>query len=132
MKLAQTTETFSRSEDQKWLGSAHGTVEADSITLDVSAFSAVTFPNGFIPSGVVLGKITASGKYGPYDNGASDGTETAVGHLFTTIEAEGIGSSTVDVSGALYWHGEVVEANLPTGHGLDANGKTDLKHIRYV
>lgn len=132
MKLAQTTKTFAKSEDMSWLGSAHGTSEANPITLDVSAFSVTDFPDGFIPSGVVVGKITATGKFGPYDNAAVDGRETAAGHLLTTIEAEGIGSGTVDVAGALYWHGEVIEANLPTGHGLDANAKTDLKHIRYA
>jgi len=34
---------------------------------------------------------------------------------------------------ALYWHGEVVESFLPTGHGLTTAGKTDLApHFRFV
>lgn len=53
--------------DDSWLGSAHGTDSTESITLDVSAFTSGThYPNGFLLSGLPLGKITASGKYGPY------------------------------------------------------------------
>lgn len=114
-----------QSEDRSWLGSAHGTDATRTITLDVSTFTENThYPNGFIPSGVVLGRISATGKYGPYDNGASDGRQVAAGHLFnsTTVPTD----TTVDVGAPLLEHGAVVEANLPTGHGLDSNGKTDL------
>jgi hypothetical protein len=95
------------------------------------------FTNGRVPSGVVLGKITASGRYGPYDDAETDGREVAVGHLFTTTQLNRpeLGDDPAvfrNVGGALLWHGEVVEAKLPTDHGLDANAKTDLKHIRYV
>lgn len=51
-------------DDQSWLGSAHGTNECDTITLDGPA-CLDAFPDGVIPSGTVLGKITATGKYGP-------------------------------------------------------------------
>lgn len=132
MKLGIVTETFSPVENHEWLASAHGTDICDSITLDGDTF-LTAFPTGIIPSGVVLGKITASGKYAPYDDAAADGTQTALGHLFTTVDLGGTTAATVgDVPAALFWHGEVVEAKLPTGHGLDAAGKTDLKQIRYV
>ncbi|WP_187368118.1 hypothetical protein [Nonomuraea terrae] len=66
MDLSMRTENFSF-DDQSWLGSAHGTDAARTITLDVSAFTAgVHYPNGYFPSGLPLAKITASGKYGPY------------------------------------------------------------------
>lgn len=53
-------------EDRSWLGSRDGTSFTESITLDVSTFSAVThYPNGYIPSGTVL-SLLANGKYGPY------------------------------------------------------------------
>lgn len=55
------------SGDDSWLGSAHGTDSTESITLDVSAFTSNThYVNGVFLSGIPLGKITASGKYGPY------------------------------------------------------------------
>jgi hypothetical protein len=54
-------------EDRSWLGSAHGTTATRTITLDTSAFTAAThFPDGYVKSGTVLGRITASGLYGPY------------------------------------------------------------------
>ena len=72
MDLTLRTETFGQ-DDQSWLGSAHGTDTARSITLDTSAFTANThYPNGFLPSGLPLAKITASGKYGPYAGQTSE------------------------------------------------------------
>lgn len=117
-------------ENRAWLGSQHGTDSTASITLDVAKFDqAKHFPAGQILSGTVLGKITASGMYGPYDNAASDGRETAVGHLYDSIAvvagAKRLGAPLLD-------HGAVVESKLPANHGLDASAKADLKgQIRY-
>lgn len=133
MDLTTRTDSFAV-EDQSWLGSRHGSDAADSITLDGTTLGAV-FTDGKVPSGVVLGKITASGKYGPYDDAASDGRQTAVYHLFTSVSLKNVlrGDSTFhDVQGAGFWHGQVIVANLPTSHGLDAAGKVDLKNINYV
>lgn len=66
MDLTQRTESFNV-DDPSWLGSRHGLGEAVSVTLDTSAFTpAVHYPDGFFKSGIALGKITATGKYGPY------------------------------------------------------------------
>jgi hypothetical protein len=122
MDLTIRTETFSQ-EDQSWLASAHGTDAARSITLDTSAFTSGThYPNGYFPSGLPLGKITASGKYAPYNNAAADGTEVLAGFLFTSVKAPSV--NTIDPQGALLWHGAVVESKLPIA--VDAAGKTDL------
>jgi hypothetical protein len=124
VNLAQTTESFGQ-DDQSWLGSAHGTDAGRPITLDVSTFTAGThYPNGYFPSGLVLGKITATGLYGPYSDAASDGTQTAVGFLFTAAKAPSV--NTIDVQGVLLWHGAVIKANLPLPASLDANGAIDL------
>lgn len=54
-------------EDRSWLGSRDGTQYTQSITLDVSLFvPGEHYPNGYIKSGTLLGKVTASGLYGPY------------------------------------------------------------------
>lgn len=130
MKLGIVRETFAAPEDQSWLGSAHGTQEADSITLYGPAFIG-TFADGVVPSGVVVAEYTAganTGLYGPYDDAGADGLDAAAGHLFTTTD---IGEG-VNTSAALYWHGEVVESKLPTGHGLTASAKAGLSQIRYV
>lgn len=42
---------------------------------------------GVLEAGAVLGKITASGKFGAYDNAATDGTQTAVGVLYSKVDA---------------------------------------------
>ncbi|MFE5332946.1 hypothetical protein ACFRCG_41840 [Embleya sp. NPDC056575] len=66
MDLSLRTETWGQ-DDQSWLGSQHGTEAARSITLDVSKFTANThYPNGYFLSGIPLGKVTATGLYGPY------------------------------------------------------------------
>lgn len=238
VKLGLVAQTFSPAEDWSWLGGEAGTLEAEPITLDGSAFTA-TFTDGVVPSGVVLAKITSSGLYAPYDGGvntneiqsiiATGGTvgdftlafegdvtaaiawnataaaveaallllpafdqgdivvaggplpETAVtvefvaprfagenvpalvvadnitngsatvttptpgastsdglgglavakGHLFTTTDV-GLAGAEADVSAALFWGpGSVIEANLPTNHGLDAEAKAALSHLRY-
>lgn len=66
MDLTLRTETFGV-DDQSWLGSRHGIGECVGVTLDISTFTeAVHYPDGFLKSGIALGKITATGKYGPY------------------------------------------------------------------
>lgn len=63
------TTTSWQVEKRDWLLSPHGTGPGTnpSIVLDVSAFTpAVHYPNGYIPSGTPLAKITSSGLYGPY------------------------------------------------------------------
>jgi hypothetical protein len=123
----QPVETY-QAENRSWLGSQHGTDVPQTVTLDTSTFDESThFPNGFIPSGTVLGLITATGLYGPYDNAASDGRQTAVGFLYSNTKVRTGGP---DVGASIHWHGSVIAAALPiastsTG-GLDAAGKTDL------
>jgi hypothetical protein len=126
MDLAPKTEQFS-SDSKAWLGSEHGTTSCDSIMLDAALFLAV-FPDGNVPSGVVLGRVTATGRYAPYDDGAATGIEVARGHLFDLVQVQ----AGVNPAGALFWHGEVIEAKLPDDHGLDAAAKADLPQIKYV
>jgi hypothetical protein len=120
-------------ENQRWIGNGGMPIgQPRSIVLDRSAFDlAADFPDGYIPSGVAIAEITATGLYGPYDNTLANGQETMAGHLFVTVAYDD--DSTGDISAALFWSGEVIEAELPTNHGLDANGKTDVSnHIAYV
>lgn len=122
MNLNPTSESFGQ-DDQSWLASAHGTSSARSITLDTSTFTAGThYPAGHFPSGLPLGKITATGKYGPYSNAASDGTEVLAGFLFTAVDAPSV--NTIDPQGAMLWHGAVIEAKLPVA--VDSTGKADV------
>ena len=51
--------------------------------------------SGQLPTGTVLGKITASGKYGVYDNAGTGGIEVAA-----AILAEPVDATSGDVEGA--------------------------------
>lgn len=64
-------------EDRSWLASSHGTEATRSVTLDLSLFSSVThYPNGYLPSGLVLAEKTSTGLFGPY-SGTTDEVQTA-------------------------------------------------------
>ncbi|AKJ72023.1 head decoration protein [Gordonia alkanivorans] len=120
-------------EDRSWLVGTHGTDVTPSVTLDISKFTQNThYPNGFIKSGTALGKVTATGLFGPYDNAASDGRETCVGLLFSSVRAidTSTGSALTKVGGARFIHGAVNTANLPAT--VDANGKADLPLIVWL
>lgn len=120
-------------ENREWLSSNFGCDEPRTITLDTSGWSADHYPNGFIPSGAVVGKLTATGLYVPYDNAASDGQQVAVGILFSAVKVPANG--TTDIAAAMLEMGLIVEAKLPYGAGggqinetgaIDSAGKTDL------
>ena len=115
----------------------------DGGTIDVSLFTqAQHFPNGYIPSGTVLGKVTAGGALGPYLDAASDGRQTAVGILRASVQvvqpANGSLKSKVGVAVLKAW-GVVSTSKLPftssnaaAGGYLDANGQADLTHIHFA
>ena len=136
--IAVTTETFNKGSDKSWLGTRMGLRDMRSITLDISTFDAEHVANGYLPSGIVLGIITATQKYGPYDDTALDGRAVARGHLFEEVKVTNA-ATDADPGAALFWTGVVKESKLPqfTGTGnakgeIDANGKADLAGwIRY-
>lgn len=109
-------------ENRSYVYADPGVWTRGSVTLDVSKFVQAThYPNGYIPSGTVLGKVTATGKYGPYSNTANDGRETAVGILWDSTTVTG-----TEEAAPIWLTGFVREAKLPASSGLDAAGKTDL------
>ncbi len=88
---------------------------------------AVTIVSGQnLAAGTVLGKITASGKYAAYNDGAADGTETAAGILFDNVDASG-----GDVAGAVMI-ARLAEVNGDELTGNDANGTADLLALDIV
>lgn len=130
-----------QAEKRSWLLSPHGTDPGTTptITLDVSGFTAAThYPNGYFLSGIVLGRITATGLYVPYVDAAVDGTGTAAGLLFSSVKVPDTAVLTKDVAAAMLVHGFVNENKLPianaaTGGGfIDANGRIDMKLIHFT
>lgn len=119
MDLNIYTETFGQ-EDQSWLDSEEGTDNAMSGTIDITKgfVSGTHYPNGYLPSGTPLGKVTASGKYGLYDGAASDGRQTFFGLLLTSQK---VGSG--DIIAPIYTGpGRVNSSALP--FAVDSAGKT--------
>lgn len=109
-------------EDQRWLKGGILHAPADSILLDRDAFDLDNvFTDGFIPSGVVLGKITANGLYGPY-GGTTDEVQTL------TIDATG-GTYTLtfdgDTTDAIDFDATAAEVQTEL-EGLDGIGEGDV------
>lgn len=143
--IAVETKAYSGNEDRRWLKTRKGFDTCRSGTLDVSLFAAEHLSDkGAIPSGTVLGIVTASGLLGPYDTDASNGLQTAVGFLFNTTTVGKDGSDTALATAAnvgvpYLWEGVVSEAYLPatllswttTDGELDAGAKADLTHIKF-
>lgn len=99
--------------------------------LDFSLFTAAThYPDGFIPSGVVLAKVTATDRYGPYSGSATDGRETAAGHLYNATKVPAVTATKVAVA-VVDAFAVVSESRLPANHGLDAAAKAELPLIKF-
>lgn len=100
MDLKFETEATFANEDHSWLASRLGFDTARPATLDLSLFTEGThYPNGFIPSGMGLGKVTGSGLYGPYGGNTAEVqtiTRTATGGTVTfTFDGETTAATAV-------------------------------------
>lgn len=126
-------------EKRSWLIPQPGAIGhgySPSGTLDVSAFTAGThYPNGYIPSGTVLARITATGLLGPYTTAGAGGLETAVGFLHSATKVPNPADTTKGVGCAYVAAFAVVKTSkLPFTSGagsLDAAGRADLPTIHF-
>lgn len=132
-----------QSEDRSWLLSDFGDVYAEGGTLDITTLTAAThYPNGYLPSGFAIGKVTTGGLLGPYDDTASDGRQTCIGVTVQSVRIlNPLGVALAKVGIAYTRYNAVISlARLPfnstnaaTGRGyIDANGQTDLKNILFL
>jgi hypothetical protein len=125
-------------EKRAWyLGTADQPGFTRNVKVDISAFTANThYPNGFIPSGVPVGIITAQSSaaltvVGPYDNAAADGTEVCLGLLFGNVKVPDLLDTTKDAAGAVLCAFAPVQlSKLPIA--LDAAGQADLTRLYFV
>lgn len=99
------------------LSEGNGTISREQVTIAAAA--------GALAAGTVLGKITASGKYAAYDNGATDGTEVAAGVLYAAAPDLPTDQKAV----AIVRSAEVLGVVLT---GNDANGVADLKALGII
>src|SRR4051794_35245188 len=101
----RTVGTF-LNEDQRWIGNGGMPIgQPRDIVLDRSAFDLVTaFPNGFIPSGIALAKVTATGLHIPYVNATNPSYSITVnatsGTWTATIEGDTTAAVAFNVSAA--------------------------------
>lgn len=137
--ISVTTTTYQVEKRSWYLGTADIPGFVQSITLDVSAFNAAHYPNGYIPSGTILGTITATGKAGPYLAAGAGGLDTATGILFSSVKIPNPLDLTVDVGGAiLVAFAAVSVAKLPftssttQGGFIDTAGRADLPNIYWA
>ncbi len=112
-----TTFTEGRHTGEYLVSEADGSLSREEVTVTQAGTALV--------SGTVMGKVTASGKYKPYANGASDGTEVAAGVLYSScVAATGDRKAVVHVRNC-----EVIGAALT---GSDAPAVADLKLLNVI
>jgi hypothetical protein len=92
------------------LASEHGMNKSVGITIDASLIPADADGDKIVKNGTVLAEVTATGKYGPYDNAATDGreNEATVGVLVNG----GVNCRHGDVITGHLIHGSVLRARL--------------------
>jgi hypothetical protein len=118
MTEISVTSTSYQYEKRGWLWGLHGTEQTPSVTLDLSTFVAGThYPNGYILSGCALAKITATGLYGPFDAGASDGRQLTTGGLGVLFSSVKVTPGATKVGAAKLVHGFVDAGRLPFQSG---------------
>lgn len=97
------------------LSEAPGSRSRDNVVVTVGA--GVT-----LKAGQALGKITASGKYVPYNNAAADGSQAVAGILYA--ELSNAGGAPADVAGVIVnTDAEVRSADIEW-NGQDAAAQT--------
>lgn len=122
-------------DDNSWIDNRHGVDSGQPVTLDLSTFNAAQYANGFIPSGCLLGVISASSTggavvVGPYDDTATDGRQTLYGPLYGGVK---VNTGSTKAGGVVLRHCYIKSNKLPfqsgqAGRGyIDANGITDVK-----
>lgn len=92
-----------------------GTLSRDQVIVTVPATTTLR-------AGEVLAQLSATGKYVPYDNAGSDGSEQAAGVLYGPLENST--GAPADAAGVVInWGAEVREADLRWTSGLTDNDK---------
>lgn len=105
------------------IAEAPGTISRDTGTVTVAASTTLA-------PGTVLGQITSSGKYVPFDDTRSDGAEVAAAILFDTLENAAL--TAADKTGAtlINFAAEVRSADLNWLEGVtQAAGLADLRAL---
>ncbi|WP_051026745.1 head decoration protein [Nocardia higoensis] len=116
-----------------WLVGDFGTLyngQAPGVTLDIPKFTrADHYPGGNMIAGIVLGKVSETGLYGPYDPESSDGRQNAKGFL---LGSPPVVDGATQMRGTILLAGFVDPGRLPTVSGLDAAARAALRNVVFV
>ncbi len=117
-QIIQRTGTSPFTDEAEFLASEKYTAKRVGATIDYTTVPVDANGHRTLRKGQVLGRITASGKYGPYDNAAADGRGVALGF---SVEAHDVTHGDAVV-------GVIIEGSVVADrcYGLDASGKADL------
>lgn len=130
--ISVSSATVRRAPSRMWLGSPQGTEEPKHAVLDFTLFTHANFTTtGTIANGCVIGQVTATGKYGPYDPAATDGRQTAAGFVFNDNPIP-VNAATAVVTDAFLERCSVRVSGLPYKSGpgaLDAAARKALTHV---
>lgn len=99
------------------LSEGNGQISREQVTIAAAAPA--------MAAGTVVGKITSSGKYVPYNNSASDGSEVAAGILYHAVADK----ATDQQATIIARNAEVMGSALI---GLDAPGRADLAALGVI
>jgi hypothetical protein len=102
-----------------WLASEHYQVKRAGATFDYTTVTADADGRRIVKGGTALAKITATGKYAPYDDALTNGREVGIGFLFPGD----INVQFGDIIIGVLLHGSVLEARCT---GVDAAFKADV------
>jgi hypothetical protein len=110
-----STKTEGKHAAELLVSEAPGTLSRDSVTVTVPASTT-------LKAGSVLAQLSATGKYVPYDNAGSDGSEAAAAVLFDElVNATESGADAVGV--VINFAAEVRLSDLEWVDGMDDAGK---------
>lgn len=136
IEMVRGTGIVAVKDDQSWRfgEQPHGTLD---VTLDLSTFNVpdndklqkyitgygLKAQTIYIKSGLPLGRITATGLYGPYDKDAKDGRNAVAGllesQLTVNVVLSGWELADGDTAGMRY-RGDIIKKNLPVVPESDA------------
>jgi hypothetical protein len=100
------------------LAECPGTISRSQGTVTVPASTTLS-------PGQVLGKLTATGKYVPFDNTATDGRESAAGVLYNEL-VNGTVSAADHAATIIDWSAEVRSSDLAWGTASSVIGLPQL------
>lgn len=111
-----STKSEGQHEGEFVVSESPGTISRDEVTVTVAASTTLA-------PGTVLGKLTATGKYVPYDNAGSDGSEVAYGVLYGEL-VNSAGAPADFQATVVNWGAELRAADLQWASGLVDADKT--------